>query len=142
MIGIYCVLGYDSKLKELLDSNKSEKTETYFIKSNLNSFGIIYSKFNKKYSLASDRENFIFIDGFIFNNYGKQILAIDVLNKVKKNIGFLKNVNGEFFVLAKINNQIFFVNDIMGQRQHIFAKNDSSAYAISPSPGISLTSKK
>ena len=79
MIGIYCVLGYDSKLKELLDSNKSEKTDTYFIKSNLNSFGIIYSKFNKKYSLASDRENFIFIDGFIFNNDGKQILAIDVL---------------------------------------------------------------
>lgn len=138
MIGIYSVLGFDSSLKELLDNNKSEKTGTYFIKSNLNAFGIIYSKFNKKYSLALDKEDFIFIDGFIFNNEGKQILAIDILDKIKKNPDFLKNVNGEFFVLAKINNQIFFVNDIMGQRQHSYAKNDLNFYAISPSPGISL----
>ena len=101
MIGIYSVLGFDSSLKELLDNNKSEKTGTYFIKSNLNAFGIIYSKFNKKYSLALDKEDFIFIDGFIFNNEGKQILAIDILDKIKKNPDFLKNVNGEFFVLAK-----------------------------------------
>ncbi|MDB4416142.1 asparagine synthase-related protein [Akkermansiaceae bacterium] len=138
MIGIYGVTGGKFDLKRFLSGSSTSKVSFNYVKNHLGSFGIVYSNFNAPYAVAKDLNDWIFIDGFVFDDDGKQIFAANILKESKNNKSYLQNLNGEFLILAKLHGELFLINDIMGQRQHSYAYSKIGSYSVSPSPGLAL----
>ncbi|MFT5244449.1 MAG: asparagine synthase (glutamine-hydrolyzing) [Psychroserpens sp.] len=139
MIGLY--FSNKSKPKsgfvEVLDSdNQDFKIKTF---NNLNfNIGLVYPSFNEENAFAQSFDNWILIDGFIFNEKGAQISANTILKRIiEEGEEVINSFNGEFFMALFLNGKLRFQNDILGQRQHCIAQNKSDT-AIAPSPGKAL----
>ncbi len=100
--------------------------------------GLVYPKFNKERAYSIHGDDWILIDGYIFNTKGNPYKASEVLDLlIQRKAEALFSANGEFFLAAYVSGQLILVNDFMGQRQHCLATGNNS-YGLAPSPGKAL----
>lgn len=139
MLGIYALFsGNRTEFKSKVESFTRDDQRVDIVSENNNSFALISPESDLRFRFHKDGINFLMIDGFIFSPSGERVLAKDIYEQSLKDFEYLKKLNGEFFIVLGINNRVFLINDIMGQRQHCLSSNNNNEYSVAPSPGLSL----
>lgn len=98
---------------------------------------LVYSKYRDSNAFYRCDSGWLLFDGAIFLN-NIQLNAETLFEIISKDgTGIVSQLNGEFLIASYVNEELIFVTDRMGQRQHCIVQT-RDGFSIAPTPGMAL----
>lgn len=141
MFGIYFTKRSPHLSSQIVQTNiKDANTEFKILeKQYLNiSIELVYHSDRAIEDVFYENENqFIFIDGYVLGKNREKLSARETFNLFRLGMVSPSSLNGEFFILSRVDSNIQIFSDIGNQRQHYYFDSNEEII-ISPSLGFIL----